>query len=502
MKRVYAFDSLKVLAIMAIFVIHYPIFYAYGGEVENSIHLSLNILARFAVPFFFAVAGYLYYFQSINNCRSYTTRYLTKLSRMYISWTMIYLLITGMVYQSWYPVTFSAPFFYATFYHGNLGSEIMWFMPALIIAVLLQFVAKKFNLSSALFAIACALHLIGLSGQSYQPLVPFEIFNPETNTFFINSRDPLFFGLFYVTLGYQLARVNAVSLIKRFPWPVYLVGVILFSGLSIAEGIWLVKGYGGIVADYYLMTIPVTLSFMALALTLPTVTKPSIFAKTGEHSGEIYLNHGVLNIAVMSVFWHMGVYSDPKISALVDNNFALQALLVPLAFAINLTLYFSIRGIFLGCFGKQTLSNFRESAIVTGAFWLLFIYTKNDQGENLFNSQNPMTLIAATSVCCMVYYTFLRFLSSSREQQSIPILKHIIVGTAVSGYWIALSASGILDFLTGIYQIEANPYIAVLSSPLMTFSLIFIVSTGITLGLQRWVYTPSVEAKKQASHYY
>ncbi len=77
----------------------------------------------------------------------------------------------------------------------------MWFMPALIIAVLLQFVAKKFNLSSALFAIACALHLIGLSGQSYQPLVPFEIFNPETNTFFINSRDPLFFGLFYVTLG-------------------------------------------------------------------------------------------------------------------------------------------------------------------------------------------------------------------------------------------------------------------------------------------------------------
>ncbi len=68
-----------------------------------------------------------------------------------------------------------------------------------------------------------------------------------------------------------------------------------------------------------------------------------------------------------------------------------------------------------------------------------------------------MTLIVTTSVCCMVYYAFLRLLSSSREQQSIPILKHIIVGTAVSGYWIALSASGVLDFLTGIYQIEANP---------------------------------------------
>lgn len=52
MKRIYAFDSLKLLGIVAIFIIHYSIFNSYGGVEHNTIYLSLNILARFAVPFF------------------------------------------------------------------------------------------------------------------------------------------------------------------------------------------------------------------------------------------------------------------------------------------------------------------------------------------------------------------------------------------------------------------------------------------------------------------
>ncbi|MDX1300757.1 acyltransferase [Photobacterium sp.] len=492
MKRIYAFDSLKLLGIVAIFVIHYSIFYSYGDVEKNSIYLILNILARFAVPFFFVVAGYLYYFQSMTDSGAYTKRYLAKLIRMYLSWTLIYFVLAGIGYQFWRPYSFSS-----AFYHGTFGSEIMWFMPALTIAVLLQYIAQKFNTSTVLFAIASLLHLIGLSGQSYQALLPFEIFNPETNTFFINSRDPLFFGLFYVTLGYQLAKVNAVSLIKKLPWPVYLLGTVLFSGLSIAEGLWLIQGHGGIIADYYIMTLPVTLSLIALALSLPTVNKPSWFARIGEHSGEIYLNHGILNGLVMSVFWHMGVFSDPEVRAVVGNNLALQILLVPFALAVNLTFYFAIRSLFRRCFGKQTLSAYRESAMVLSAFWLLFIYVPNGQGENLFNSQSPMTMFIAVCICCMAYYGFVRWLAPVSSQQSIPIIKHIIVGAAVSGYWLALSAGGALEMLRSLYQQEANPFVSVLSSPLVTFSVLIVFSVGITLGLHKWLYAPNLNTREQ-----
>ncbi|MEH6529838.1 MAG: acyltransferase [Photobacterium frigidiphilum] len=497
MKRIYAFDSLKLLGIVVIFIIHYGIFNYYGGVEHNSIYLSLNILARFAVPFFFVVAGYLYYFQSMTDSGAYTKRYLAKLIRMYLSWTLIYFVLVGVGYQFWRPYSFTA-----MFYHGTFGSEIMWFIPALTIAVLIQYIAQKFNTCTVLFVIASLLHLIGLSGQSYQPLLPFEIFNPETNTFFINSRDPLFFGLFYVTLGYQLAKINAVNLIKKLPWPVYLLGTVLFSGLSVAEGLWLIQGHGGIIADYYIMTLPVTLSFIALALTLPTVNKPSWFAKIGEHSGEIYLNHGVLNNMVMSVFWYMGVFSDPEVRAVVGNNLALQILLVPLALAVNLTFYFAIRSLFRRCFGKQTLSTYRESAMVLSAFWLLFIYLTNGQGENLFNSHNPMTVFVAVCICCMVYYGFVRWLAPVSNQKTIPIIKHIIVGAAVSGYWLALSASGVLEMLRSLYQEEANPFISVLSSPVVTFSVLFVFSVGITLGLQKWLYMAHTNIKEKVSPSY
>ncbi|OLQ77753.1 hypothetical protein BIT28_05315 [Photobacterium proteolyticum] len=502
MKRVHAFDSLKLLAMLAIFVIHYPIFYAYGGEEENAIHISLNIVARFAVPFFFAVAGYLYYFQSMADTNRYTWRYLAKLIRMYISWTLIYVLITGIIYRFWHPAEFTAALFYEALYHGTVGSQIMWFMPALTIAVFIQFIANKFKAGTILFTVAFALHLVGLSGQSYQPLIPFELFNPETNTFFVNSRDPLFFGLFYVTLGYQLAKINAVSLFKKMPWPVYLVGVMIFSGLSVAEGLWLVKGHGGILADYYLMTIPVTLSFVALALTLPRTDKPSLFAKGGEHSGEIYLNHGVLNITVMSLFFHMGAYSNPEINAALSNNLALQVLLVPAAFTVNLILYFSLRKLFQRCFGKQVLGAYRESAMVLSAFWLLFFYAQDGQNGSLFDISNPMTIAKAILVCCISYYAFLRWLTPGSKQMTVPAYKHIGVVIVVSGYWLALSMTGLLNMLLGVYQMDINPYLAVLSSPLVTFSVLIIISVGVTLAIQKLAYSPRIKSQKQIGESY
>lgn len=483
MPRIHAFDTLKFFAIIAVFVIHYMAFYGYGSEEQNGIYLALNILSRFAVPFFFVVAGYLYYFQSQSDSSHYTWRYVSKLIRMYLSWTLLYLLVAGLGYQHWQPFSWLS-----VLYHGTYGFEIMWFMTALIIAISLLYLAQRFQMTQFLFTIACVLHIIGLSGQSYQVLLPFSFFNPETHTFFINSRDPLFFGLFYLVLGYQLARSNAVSWLTRAPWPVYLLATVVLSGLSVAEGLWLIQGHGGKVADYYIMTLPLTLAMTALALTLPATTSPSMLAKLGTHSGEIYLNHGVLNTLVMSFFWFMGAFSDPEIADRVFNNLVLQLLLVPTALGVNLLLYFTIRRRFTAAFGHQLVSQWRESAMVLCAYWLLFLLMGDNQGGFQFNVADPMTILIAIVGSVVAYLAFVYLLMPVSAHRGIDLRSHILIPLLAAAYWLMLEWLGIIRWLLALHQFDASPTMQLLTSPVLIFSLLTLVSVAVVLGLQKWTY--------------
>ncbi len=103
MKRIYTFDSLKLLSIFAVFIIHYGIFYYFGGIEHNSYYLSFNIAARFAVPVFLVIAGFLYYYKVQQGGWSYTKKYLGQLILMYITWIMIYLLAFGIGHDFWRP---------------------------------------------------------------------------------------------------------------------------------------------------------------------------------------------------------------------------------------------------------------------------------------------------------------------------------------------------------------------------------------------------------------
>ncbi|UTV26565.1 acyltransferase family protein [Photobacterium atrarenae] len=495
MQRIHAFDSVKFLAIIAVFVIHYMSFYGYGGEEQNAIYLSLNILARFAVPFFFVAAGYLYYFRSQSDSGQYTLRYVSKLIRMYLIWTLFYLLVVGLGYQNWQSFSWLA-----ALYHGTLGFEIMWFMTALIITISLLYLAQRFQVTTPLLLIACMLHAIGLTGQSYQVLLPVELFNPQTNTFLTNSRDPLFFGLFYLMLGYQLARSNAVRWIARAPWPTYLLATLIFSALSVAEGLWLIRRHGSTSADYYLMTIPVTLALTALVLTRPTTTSPSVLAKLGTHSGEIYLNHGVLNTLVMSLFWYMGAYSNPEVAALIFDNLALQLLLVPAALGTNFFLYFSIRKLFGAIFGRNLIIHWREPAMMLCAYWLLFLLMGDSQGELRFNHRDPVTILQAIIGSLAAYLAFVYLLMPTSGRCGVDFRNHILVPLLTAVYWLMLAWSGAIQWLLAFHQLEASPVVQLLSGPVFCFCLLAIVSVAMVLGLQKWCY--QITADHQAASSY
>lgn len=186
MNRIHSLDSLKLIAIIAVFVIHYGIFNSFAGIEHNAIYLSFNILARFAVPVFFVIAGYLFFQRTLHKpLTSYTQAYLVKIFMMYLVWTFIYHLVFGLSVGVWNPINLGS-----TLYYGTAGFEILWFLPALFYSILLLAVAQQFNNTGALFIVATLLHVIGLANQSYQPLLPESLQFIETN-----FRDPAFFGV-------------------------------------------------------------------------------------------------------------------------------------------------------------------------------------------------------------------------------------------------------------------------------------------------------------------
>src|SRR5699024_11062175 len=84
-----------------------------------------------------------------------------------------------------------------TFYYGSGHNQYhLWFLLALIWSVAVLFIFAKARLVRVLFVLSLGLNIYGLAGQSYSFLadVPFD------------TRDALFFGLLYTSMGALFAR--------------------------------------------------------------------------------------------------------------------------------------------------------------------------------------------------------------------------------------------------------------------------------------------------------
>ncbi|MCW8329797.1 acyltransferase [Photobacterium sp. SDRW27] len=494
MKRIYTFDSLKLLSIFAVFVIHYGIFYYFGGIEHNSYYLSFNIVARFAVPVFFVIAGFLYYHKVQQGGWPYTKKYLGQLVLMYVTWTMIYLVAFGVGRNSWRPFDLLN-----LLYFGTWGVEILWFLVALAIAIGTQYLAFRTNQTKALFVLACILHLVGLTGQGYQTLIPLGLFD-SANEFFNQSRDPLFFALFYVSLGYQLAQPKWLELITKLKWQPLLIACLIFMALSAWEGITLIQSHGSKIADYYITTIPLTLSLICLAIRWPNTDRPSVFSRLGIHSGELYLNHGVVQMMQGTIFWMIGYYRVPEMMSQQASNLWLQSLLVPCMFLLNIGLYLTVRKVYRTFIASNIISTYRESAMILNAFWLLFFTMQSSEQTTLFDVESPMAIMVAI-VCAITSYVLVLHILKQIKTGIIDILKqHLIVVMSTSVFWIMMAYTGALTSLYHAYNPELPVIESLLKSPLLLYSLLYLITIGLTLALQSRVYQAKLPPITAASH--
>ncbi len=212
MSRIESVDVIRIAAIVAVIAIHTTPFEqagktAYPGEQA---YIIINQLARFAVPFFFAISGY-FWGRRINTgtpVAAATLRTLKRLLLLYLAWCCFYLLpfslqpfhdygVLGPVRVMFDRLKSFAGQPLTLLFEGT--KEHLWFISALACSVAISGLFLSRGLFRTLLCLAAGLYVFGLLTHAYAA-------SPLGIKFGFNTRDGPFFGTLLFVSGYWLSR--------------------------------------------------------------------------------------------------------------------------------------------------------------------------------------------------------------------------------------------------------------------------------------------------------
>lgn len=277
------------------------------GVIDGSnVDFIINTFARFAVPFFFVVSGYLFIqkMKSIAENEAtqitkkqwrYFKKYTLKLTKLWIAWFAFYFLFdlavkwietekTSNALQAMIGDYVGSVFTWETLYYGAGHSQYhLWFLLALIWSAITLFIFFKLKSLPALLILSLGLNLYGLFGQSYTAIfeVPF------------NTRDALFYGLFYTALGGMFSKYikQLQNVAMQIPNKVYLQLLIGLFALQLIEGFITIRLLEGNEENYFFATIPLTVILFLTIMKNNQMGKNTIISKIGANAVGIYVSH-------------------------------------------------------------------------------------------------------------------------------------------------------------------------------------------------------------------
>lgn len=219
-------DLIKYIFAILILILHFRPFL----HSQNQLDLAFNnIVTRICVPFFFLVTGYFVAKKERNNA-DYIKSYIKKIIPLYLIWSAIYIpIIIATVIEYWpainqylININISIPvlillfilllpliiivalLYTGVYYH-------LWYFPAVIFPlIVLSKWKKKFDIKYLLVT-SFILLLFGAT-ETYYGALPFNIKQLTSYYYniFFTTRNFLFFGLFYVVLGYIMGTKEKV----------------------------------------------------------------------------------------------------------------------------------------------------------------------------------------------------------------------------------------------------------------------------------------------------
>ena len=274
--RLNSIDALRFVAFAGVVAIHMN-----SGQAT----LLLGEVGRFAVPFYFAVAGY--FLASAGDWLAWprVQRFALRIAPIYIFWFVVYQGAAWLI-DGWFserPVQVpEQPAWLAILWTGDVAIHL-WFLPALLASVSLTIVAARWGLE-VLVASAVAVFIAVLLSGTYRFLVL------EPGTFEWGSYFGNLYGYLLVVCGYVVARKD---------WRLSLgLGLGLFMGsllASIAELylLWRVLPSG---SEVGLPAIRVTtpmlaISSLLMALAVPDGRAVAFLASLGRYALGMYAVH-------------------------------------------------------------------------------------------------------------------------------------------------------------------------------------------------------------------
>lgn len=319
MERNYSIDFVKFFAIFAVVCIHTGTLKDVQGGIDGEIiDFIVDTAARFAVPFFFAVSGFLFYqklhtLQGFEAQMHYAKKYIIKLIKLWAAWFAFYFLFdlainfieteksqrALLIMYHDYIESFLS---WETFYYGSGHNQYhLWFLLALIWSVAVLFIFAKARLVRVLFVISLGLNIYGLVGQSYSFLADVPL----------DTRDALFFGLFYTSLGALFARYGdrlnqMANDLPDFFYGALLVALPLIQAL---EGYVTIEQFGGNTGEYYLTTIPLVIILFLFIMKHNSIGKGKLISKIGSRAVGIYVSHVFIMETIEIFIGRIGIES-------------------------------------------------------------------------------------------------------------------------------------------------------------------------------------------------
>ncbi len=261
-------DLVKLLCSFFICVIHIEPFPTSASASLISFYLQ-QCICRVAVPFYFAVTGFLM-FRSPDSptLGSRTKNYIFRILRFYGLW---YILLVWV------------------------GTAHLWYLTSSVVAVVLLYVCFRLRLNhKAIGILAVLLFLFGQLGGCYSFLLKHlkgipVIYYPVKLylSIFETTRNGIFFGFPFVFLGAALARR------KKSPKLWTSVFGLAVSLVFMVLEVYFLKQFSKLSGfDYFISLIPATYFLMQLAITLKLKDRP-IYKKFRAVSFLVFCTHFV-----------------------------------------------------------------------------------------------------------------------------------------------------------------------------------------------------------------
>ena len=342
-ERNYSIDTFKFFAALSVVGIHTQPFANLEQSIYQNIYFILRVLFSFAVPFFFMSSGYLLYrgVHKIQDRKIYILRYLKKIATILVATLICYIIFNLFKFiLSSNPTENIKSLFYSIFKLRNIyygidegGMFHLWYLFALIYIVILLYIFN--NRTNQLFFISIFLHVIGNWIQ--------------IKNVGINTRDALFYGLFYTMLGYYMCdneefiriKISKISQIN-------LIFLLLISNI-----IEILEAYLMTSRTYYFSTILVSISIFLIIIKNKNILKNSYINQIGKDCLGIYLMH----VMVLDIIYLFIIKLN--LSNLTD-RLIWHIMITPVVFVISWRIYIIMKQLV----NKIKVKNIKSSIVV------------------------------------------------------------------------------------------------------------------------------------------